>query len=236
MGKSKRTSTTTTTHSPSVTPSSTSAPTETDEKEQAKDLGDQSLVPASASPQPVIKHPLKNKWAMWYFKNDKSKDWKDNQKYVYSFDTIEDFWALYNHMLQPSELQSGCDYSLFKEGIEPMWEDPNNKNGGRWLINSLKQQRQYVLDRFWMETLLCLVGEIFEAASDEVCGTVINIRPKGDKLGIWTRDAEDQEKNMVIGRGLRDNLGLPKQTQLGFQAHKDTSTKYGSVTPNKYYA
>ena len=69
-----------------------------------------------------------------------------------------------------------------------------------------------------------------------VCGTVINIRPKGDKLGIWTRNAEDPEKNMQIGRGLREKLGLPKQMALGFQAHKDTITKYGSITPNKYFA
>jgi len=229
MAKSKRAPTPT---APSQTPTS-----EKNEREKTKDKpAENSVVSASPSPQPIIKHPLKNRWAMWYFKNDKSKDWKDNQRNVYSFDTVEDFWALYNHMLQPSELQSGCDYSLFKEGIEPMWEDASNKNGGRWLINSMKQQRQYFLDRFWMETLLILVGEVFEAASDEVCGTVINIRPKGDKLGIWTRDAEEQEKNMVIGRGLREKLGLPKQVQLGFQAHKDTITKYGSITPNKYFA
>lgn len=36
--------------------------------------------------------------------------------------------------------------------------------------------------------------------------------------------------------GLRDKLGLPKGMQLGFQANKDTITKYGSITPNKYYA
>ena len=69
-----------------------------------------------------------------------------------------------------------------------------------------------------------------------VCGTVINIRPKGDKLAIWTRNAEDQENNLVVGRGLREKLGLPKQMQLGFQVHKDTITKYGSITRNKYIA
>jgi len=191
---------------------------------------------ALANPEEVIKHPLKHKWAMWYFKNDKSKDWKENQRYVYSFHTVEDFWALYNHLVPPSELQSGCDYSLFKEGIEPMWEDPKNVDGGRWLINSMKQQRQAVLDRIWMETLLCLVGEAFDDASDEVCGTVVNIRPKGDKLAIWTRNAEDQDNNLTVGRGLRERLGLHRQIQLGFQVHKDTATKYGSITRNKYVA
>ena len=36
---------------------------------------------------------------------------------------VEDFWALYNHIELASRLQAGCDYSLFKEGVKPMWED-----------------------------------------------------------------------------------------------------------------
>ena len=36
---------------------------------------------------------------------------------------VEDFWALYNHIELASRLAAGCDYSLFKEGVKPMWED-----------------------------------------------------------------------------------------------------------------
>jgi translation initiation factor 4E len=39
------------------------------------------------------RHPLQNKWALWYFKSDKNKEWKDNLKLVISFDTVEDFWS-----------------------------------------------------------------------------------------------------------------------------------------------
>ena len=28
------------------------------------------------------KHPLQNKWTLWYFKNDRAKDWESNQKQV----------------------------------------------------------------------------------------------------------------------------------------------------------
>lgn len=34
------------------------------------------------------KHPLQNKWALWFFKNDKTKSWKDNLRLVTSFDTV----------------------------------------------------------------------------------------------------------------------------------------------------
>ena len=44
-------------------------------------------------PELLIKHPLKNRWALWYFKNDKTKDWAANLKVVTAFDTVEDFWG-----------------------------------------------------------------------------------------------------------------------------------------------
>jgi len=31
-------------------------------------------------------------------------------------------------------MQSGCDYNFFKEGIQPVWEVPDNKMGGRLIV------------------------------------------------------------------------------------------------------
>ncbi|KAM6116156.1 eukaryotic translation initiation factor 4E type 1B [Pterocles gutturalis] len=195
------------------------------------------------------KHPLQNSmggpgqgslpsagagWALWFFKNDKSKMWQANLRLVTKFSTVEDFWALYSHIQLASKLTSGCDYSLFKDGIEPMWEDSQNKRGGRWLITLAKQQRHTELDRFWLETLLCLIGEMFDEYSDEVCGAVINIRAKGDKIAIWTREAENREGVTHIGRVYKEHLGLSQKVAIGYQAHADTATKSGSLTKTKF--
>ena len=40
-----------------------------------------------------VKHPLQNCWALWYFKNDRSRDWNENLKLVAKFQFVEDFWA-----------------------------------------------------------------------------------------------------------------------------------------------
>nr|XP_057910295.1 eukaryotic translation initiation factor 4E family member 1c isoform X2 [Doryrhamphus excisus]XP_057910304.1 eukaryotic translation initiation factor 4E family member 1c isoform X2 [Doryrhamphus excisus]XP_057910314.1 eukaryotic translation initiation factor 4E family member 1c isoform X2 [Doryrhamphus excisus] len=186
------------------------------------------------SQEPYIKHPLQNKWALWYFKNDKSKSWTENLRLIYKFDTVEDFWALYNHIQQPSKLGIGCDYCLFKDGIKPMWEDDRNKLGGRWLITLNKQQRHNDLDRYWMETLLCLVGESFNEASEDVCGAVVNIRHKGDKLAIWTSNCQNRDAIMTIGQLYKDCLKIPIKAMLGYQSHDDTSSKSGSTTKNMY--
>ncbi|XP_072924101.1 eukaryotic translation initiation factor 4E-like isoform X3 [Hemitrygon akajei] len=141
---------------------------------------------------------------------------------------------LYNHIQVASRLTSGCDYSLFKDGIEPMWEDSKNKCGGRWLITLSKQQRMLELDQFWLETLLCLIGEAFDEYSNDVCGAVINVRAKGDKIAIWTCDTENEAAVLHIGKIYKERLGLPVKVVIGYQAHADTATKSGVGVKNKF--
>lgn len=195
-------------------------------RSKARDEG-----PAEVKPE---LHPLENRWALWFFKNDRRRAWQDNLKLVTTFDTVEDFWALYNHIQLASKLSSGCDYALFKDGIKPMWEDPRNKWGGRWLVNLSKQRRHIELDRLWLETLLCLIGESFEEYSRDVCGAVINIRTKGDKISLWTREAENQTGVLHIGRVYKERLGLSTKIIIGYQPHADTATKSNTLAKNKF--
>ncbi|XP_065920306.1 eukaryotic translation initiation factor 4E-1A-like [Dysidea avara] len=188
-------------------------------------------------PDPSLpkKHRLQNRWCLWYFKNDKSKDWKDNLKLVISFDTVEDFWAVYNHIVPPSGIATGCDYMLFKDGIQPMWEDDKNKHGGRWLVNiDKKGPRPTIIDQYWIETLMCLIGEAFGDSSDEVCGAVVNIRPKGNKIAIWTGDVKKRDNILHIGKEYKERLGLPPGYLISYQSHTDTMIKTGSSSKSTF--
>jgi len=172
------------------------------------------------------KHPLQNQWQLWYYRPEKNKDWKDNLLDVTAFDTVEDFWALYNHIELASHLNSGSDYSVFKHGIKPMWEDDRNKHGGRWLFTFQKKMNRH-LDEIWRGVLLRLIGEAFGEDSDNVCGAVINIRPKMDKISVWTRDKTNQSANLQIGTVLKKRTGY--SGQLIYEAHTDTQHKTGST-------
>ena len=114
---------------------------------------------APADPEKVMKHPLQNAWTLWFFKNDKTRTWEENQRPIITVTTVEDFWSLYNHIEVASRLPPGSDYSLFKEGIFPDWEDKRNAPGGRWMINVDKRQRAECLDTYWLEILFFLIGE-----------------------------------------------------------------------------
>ncbi|XP_060522523.1 eukaryotic translation initiation factor 4E1-like [Cylas formicarius] len=174
-----------------------------------------------------VKHPLQHCWTLWYHQNDKNVAWEMSQREIASFQTVEDFWMLYNHIKPASELKHGSDYAVFRKGIRPMWEDPANRNGGRWLINLDRKQRSGELDRYWLDIMLYLVGEEFEM-SKEICGAVVNSRYRGDKIAVWTTDASNSEAVLGIGRKLRDRLHIPLRNLLGYQVHRDVMDRSGS--------
>ena len=119
-------------------------------------------------PESIIKHPLENAWTL-FFKNGKSRTWEDNQKPVITVTTVEDWWSLIHHIDAASELKDGCDYSFFKEGIFPDWEDVRNAPGGRWMITVDKRQRWECLDTYWREILMILIGEHAGQDAHQVC-------------------------------------------------------------------
>lgn len=186
---------------------------------------------AEVPPEFLIKHPLQNTWSLWFYDNDRNKTWEENLIELTAFDTVEDFWRLYHHIKLPSELRQGHDYAVFKQGIRPMWEDDANKMGGRWLISLDKKQRNSDLDRFWLDVVLLLIGENFEH-SDEICGAVVNVRAKLDKIGVWTADTSKQHANIEIGRKIKEQLGI--QGKIYFQVHRDTMVKHSSATKYLY--
>lgn len=47
--------------------------------------------------------------------------------------------------------------------------------------------------------LLCMIGEAFGEYSDEMCGVVVNIRGKGDKVGVWTSNGANKAGTIHIG-------------------------------------
>ena len=124
------------------------------------------------APGRYIKHPLQNAWTLWFFKNDKSRSWEENQRPIITVTTVEDFWSLYNHIEVASKLPTGADYSLFKEGIFPDWEDPRNQDGGRWIINLDRKHREGILDTYWLEVLFFLIGEHADQHAFQVNRTI----------------------------------------------------------------
>lgn len=176
----------------------------------------------SSSSHDSVKHPLNSKWTLWYYLPEKNKDWDKCQHKIHTVDTVEDFWSLVDNLKQPSELLNGVDYSFFKNDIRPMWEDPQNRNGGRMtVINTSKAKHAIpVIDEIWQDVLLFLIGEYFNGTND-VCGAVLNVRQYGFKLAVWTTHSE-KDKIIAIGNNLKKSLSSTLSNSITFERHTDT--------------
>ena len=157
----------------------------------------------SAPQLKTLKHPLQHEWTFWHLNPDKNLKWSEKQQKILTVGTVEDFWAVYNWTLFPSQLRSGSDYSLFKAGVRPDWEDERNVRGGRWMVIRSRDQ----LDLGWREITMALVGETLGQGLDErVTGAVVNVRGKTNKVGVWL---EDNTLMRNVGERLREVLGVP---------------------------
>lgn len=177
----------------------------------------------------LSRHPLHCRWTLWYIKGDRSMNWEGCLKQVAVLDTIEDFWALYNHIQPASSLELGSAYYFFKEGIKPMWEDEDNVRGGRWLIVVDKQKRAQELDHYWFELLMAIIGEQFEEHGEDICGAAVDVRYKGDRVSLWTRDSEKDDVNLRIGQILKAKLQIPDSVLIRYQVHKESPVLTGLV-------
>jgi len=166
---------------------------------------------------PGPKHPLQTAWTMWYNApfSKSNNEWKPRK--ICTFDTVEDFWCLYNNLLPSSRLVVGSNYHLFKAGIEPEWEDKHNEMGGKWVVSYKKSDQ--ISDNAWLLTMLSLIGEGFEDA-DDICGAVISPRKGAVKLGLWTRDASNATIVRRIGTAFKTSLSF--QDSIGYQSHQES--------------
>ncbi|KAG8905653.1 eukaryotic translation initiation factor 4E [Tulasnella sp. 403] len=153
-----------------------------------------------------VKHPLYTPWTLWFDSphtkgktagmpstpltatagvpptpmSAQAQNWMEDIKKVINFDSVEEFWGLYNNIVPPSQLPQKANYYLFKvwvkriledaeltislsqENIIPAWEDEANKYGGKWSIQLPRDKNRASIDKMWLYTMLAAIGETFD--------------------------------------------------------------------------
>ncbi|KAF8585542.1 eukaryotic translation initiation factor 4E class I [Ramaria rubella] len=213
-----------------------------------------------------VKHPLYSSWTLWFdsaatkgrnlpqtpsistpatplpqtpsFTSAAAQGWMEDIKKVISFDSVEEFWGLYNNIVPPSQLPQKANYYLFKDNIIPAWEDDANKNGGKWSIQLPKEKNRLNVDRMWLYTMLAAIGETFDpllslphpaqgpAPTGLITGVILSTRQQFYRISIWTRlapssstpgeDDELRKRIETIGRHFKTQvLGYAETQKLG---------------------
>ena len=159
------------------------------------------------------RHPLQDSWTMWYDHQDKTakaSEWTANLNKILTFDTVEEFWGMYNHIVRASEFADMSNYHLFKSHIQPAWEDPENAKGGRWMINYSSKRRQEI-DAHWLYTMLACIGCAFDDET-QISGCVVTNRSRGIyRIAVWTKNAGEVAATRRIGYTLAKLLDIDKK-------------------------
>ncbi|KAI0280092.1 translation initiation factor eIF 4e-like domain-containing protein [Russula aff. rugulosa BPL654] len=191
-------------------------------------------------------HPLQHSWTIYHdtktkvpFTPQTSSDSSypapaDSGTYeaglttVGDFDTVESYCRYFNWLKPPSKLERNSNYHLFKSGIKPMWEDEANANGGKWVLTM--KNNPALLDQCWQWLTMALVGEELDEG-DEICGAVVSLRSKVDRIQLWTRSKEDVEKVNGIGRKFVKLLDVSEADNIGLEFQYNTEDR---PLPNKF--
>ena len=56
--------------------------------------------------------PLENSWDVYFLRNDVS-DWDERLEFIFTFSTVKEFWAIYQHIKLPSHLPQVKNFSHF---------------------------------------------------------------------------------------------------------------------------
>ena len=145
--------------------------------------------------QPKTK--IEQKFAFWYRISDESlllqpksqplnqNEYENQVKKIAEFDTIEDFWSIFQHLRKPDSCKPGIEFQMFKDKIKPMWEDEFNKQGGKISIKLRKDFTTII----WEEMIFALIGGVLpKIVKDEINGIVVSSRKDCNVLQIWFKN------------------------------------------------
>lgn len=156
-----------------------------------------------------------------------ANNYETNIHPIGTFGTSDEFWTIYSHLRRPNVLPVNSDIHLFRSGVKPVWEDPTNAAGGKWIIRLKKG----LINRLWEHLCLALITgdlETSESSQFEACGVVVSIRYQEDILSIWSRTAADEIVKKTLRDAIKKALTLPPSLTMEYKAHdaamKDNSS------------
>ena len=139
-------------------------------------------------------HSLSNNWTLWAHLPHNT-DWSLNSYIpISTFTNVEETIGVTETL--PPVLVENCMLFIMKEGVKPIWEDPNNRNGGSFSYKILNKNVYNV----WKELTYALVGGTISKQQGFInCVTGITISPKKSFciIKIWMADCKHQNPSIV---------------------------------------
>ncbi|CUM54383.1 uncharacterized protein AC631_04500 [Debaryomyces fabryi] len=146
---------------------------------------------------------------------------KSSTKHIGS---LEQLWMSMSSLKKTYELAIGTELLIFKSGINPVWEDPINTKGGRWVFRfnrrsntssnssnindndtvlKVRQRTSLIWERLLMKTITGSIipegnysEEIQDLLLNDICGLVLSVRKDEDIISIWNCNLNFNKKRV----------------------------------------
>ncbi|RNF24101.1 putative eukaryotic translation initiation factor 4e [Trypanosoma conorhini] len=149
--------------------------------------------------------PLADLWCLFYLPAGLGECIRENTydpTLVFRVDSVATFWKVFNNVPRPTEMTISTLY-FFRDGINPKWEDPGNRDGGILKIK-LDSSR---INEAWVYLLCRTIGESWSrSVRDTVNGVALKVRDRAYLLEVWVTK-QSPELMMDISELLRPLLG-----------------------------
>ena len=148
-------------------------------------------------------HNLYDKWTLWaHLPHD--TDWSlSSYKEIFIFQTVEEALSLLENI--PETLVKNCMLFLMRKGINPIWEDEKNRDGGCF---SYKINNKNV-SHTWKNLSYTLMGETLtpENISDNVNGITISPKKNFCIIKIWFSNCDNNKPEIITEIDGLTNIG-----------------------------
>jgi translation initiation factor 4E len=146
--------------------------------------------------QSIPHHKLIDKWNLYYhLPYDKNWDIQSYKIIMDNIDVAEKLIAI-NEAL-PETLVKSCMLFVMKQGILPLWEDPQNRNGGAFSFKIDERKVNLV----WRHLLYVLCGNtlmVNNTYSHLINGISISPKKSFCIIKIWMKDCTIQDPTELI--------------------------------------
>lgn len=138
-------------------------------------------------------------------------------KTVRSIASLEQMWVGMSLVKRSHELSNGSELLVFKTGVNPVWEDPINTKGGRWVfrfnhranaaaggqdlqdgIRRGRKRATLIWERLVLKTLTGLLlpckKEMQDLLLSDIVGLVLSVRRDEEIISVWNSNTHFSKK------------------------------------------
>jgi len=136
---------------------------------------------------------LSSQWNIWY--HHEKDNWKiSGYKKIYEIKTVSDFWKFYNNWDKVGGV-TNKHFFLMKEGVNPIWEDPLNINGGCWSFKIQEEQAE----ELWKDLSTYLVcNKLCLTIPEEIMGLSVCLKKNNNTvIKIWNKNSKNNSLKLI---------------------------------------